>query len=87
MHCVSCTGQSPGHALYPITALISHSCVCNSKTLLLTDYTNECRATLFIPKGEEITKQYTSPLEVTNIRYVRALDSHLIAEMDSSSTI
>ena len=60
--------QTPGHALYPVTALLSHGCISNSKTVLQSDYTNECRATVNILEGEEITKQYTSPLETTNIR-------------------
>ena len=64
----------PGHALYPLTALLSHACIANSKTVLSSDYSNECRATVFIKKGEEITKQYCSPLETTNQR--RAKLSH-----------
>lgn len=60
--------QYPGHALYPVTALISHGCISNSKTIILPDYTNECRATMFICQGDEITKQYVSSLETTNMR-------------------
>ena len=58
----------PGHALYPVTAILSHSCIANTKTVLKTDFTNECIATVFIPKGEEITKSYVSPLETTSMR-------------------
>lgn len=57
-----------GHGLYGLTALLSHSCISNSKTILRADYANECRATIVIPKGEEITKQYVSPLETTSMR-------------------
>ncbi len=63
----------PGHALYPVTALISHSCICNSKTIVRPDYSVECRATAFIPKGDEISKQYVSPLETTNMRFINCL--------------
>lgn len=59
----------PGHALYPMTALISHSCIANSRTIVRSDYSAECRASAFIQKGDEITKQYVSPLETTNLRY------------------
>ncbi|XP_059094035.1 uncharacterized protein LOC131889058 isoform X1 [Tigriopus californicus] len=64
----SSANQNPGHALYPVTALISHGCISNSKTIILPDYTNECRATTFIYQGDEITKQYVSSLETTNMR-------------------
>ena len=69
----------PGHALYPMTALLSHSCVSNSKTIVRPDYSCEVRATAFIPKGEEITKQYVNPLEPTNLRYFYMLQIYYIA--------
>eukprot|EP00096_Caligus_rogercresseyi_P012657 TRINITY_DN5373_c0_g1_i1.p1 TRINITY_DN5373_c0_g1~~TRINITY_DN5373_c0_g1_i1.p1 ORF type:complete len:578 (-),score=111.95 TRINITY_DN5373_c0_g1_i1:77-1810(-) len=61
----------PGHALYPLTSLLSHSCSSNSKTILKVDYSTECRAVVRIPAGQEITKQYVSPLETTNQRRSR----------------
>ena len=61
-------GGAGGHALYPVTALMSHSCVANSKTVLQPDFTCECWATVAIPKGDEITKQYVNPMETTNQR-------------------
>ncbi len=48
----------PGHALYALTALLSHSCIANSKTVLSPGYGNECIATVAIKRGEEITKAY-----------------------------
>lgn len=57
-----------GHALYPMTALMSHSCVANTKTVLQPDFTCETWTTLPIPKGEEITKQYINPMETTAMR-------------------
>lgn len=57
-----------GHGLYALTSLLSHSCISNSKTVLKPDYSAECKATVFIPQGEEITKQYVSPLETTQMR-------------------
>ena len=62
------SGTASGHGLYPLTSLLSHSCISNSKTVLKADYSVECKATVFIAKGEEITKQYVSPLEPTQIR-------------------
>ncbi len=59
---------SSGHGLYGLTALLSHSCISNTKTQLKSDCSNECRATVMIPAGEEITKQYVSPLETTRMR-------------------
>ena len=49
-----------GHALYALTSLMSHSCISNSKTIIKSDYSCECRATTLIPAGEEITKQVSS---------------------------
>ena len=46
-----------GHALYAMTSLMSHNCISNSKTVIRSDYSCECRATTFIPAGEEVTKQ------------------------------
>ncbi len=46
-----------GHALFAMTSLMSHNCISNSKTIIKSDYSGECRATSFIPAGEEITKQ------------------------------
>ncbi|XP_040574757.1 SET domain-containing protein SmydA-8 [Lepeophtheirus salmonis] len=63
--------QYPGHALYPLTSLLSHSCISNSKTILKVDYSVECRAVVYISAGTEITKQYVSPLETTNRRRSR----------------
>ena len=60
--------MSLGHGLYAMTALMSHSCIANSKTVLHSDYTCECFATTAIQKGEEITKQYVTPLETTTMR-------------------
>ena len=57
-----------GHGLYPLTSLLSHSCISNSKTVLKSDYSLDCKATSFIRAGEEITKQYVSPLEPTQMR-------------------
>jgi len=57
-----------GHGLYPLTSLLSHSCISNSKTVLKSDYSLDCKTTSFIRAGEEITKQYTSPLEPTQMR-------------------
>jgi len=62
------SGTATGHGLYPLTSLLSHSCISNSKTVLKSDYSVECKATVFIAQGEEITKQYVSPLEPTQIR-------------------
>ena len=59
---------SSGHGLYPLTSLLSHSCISNCKTVLKSDYSIECKATVFIAEGEEITKQYVSPLETTQLR-------------------
>ena len=70
----------PGHALYPMTALLSHSCIANSKTIVRENYACEVRATAFIPKGEEITKQYVNPLEPTNLRYFRLFVTHNTAK-------
>lgn len=60
--------SNKGHGLYALTSLLSHSCVSNSKSVLKSDYSTECKATVFIPKGEEVTKQYVSPLETTPMR-------------------
>ena len=57
-----------GHALYGVTALLSHSCIANSKTMIEGDYTCAVRATTAIKCGDEITKQYVSPLETTSMR-------------------
>ena len=61
-------GTVNGHGLYPLTSLLSHSCISNSKTVLKSDYSIECKATVFIAEGEEVTKQYVSPLETTQLR-------------------
>ena len=52
-----------------MTALLSNACLCNTKTLVRPDFVVEVRATLFIPKGEEVTKQYAGSLQTTNNRY------------------
>lgn len=57
-----------GHGLYPLTSLLSHGCISNSKTVLKSDYSLECKATTFIAQGEEVTKNYVSPLETTQMR-------------------
>jgi len=52
-----------------VTALLSHSCLANTKTLLEPGGRRcEIRATRDIAAGEEVTKQYVSPLETTNMR-------------------
>ena len=51
-----------------MTALLSHACISNSKTIIDSDYSCEVRATTSISAGEEITKQYVSPLETTALR-------------------
>ena len=47
-----------------MTSLMSHNCISNSKTIIKSDYSGECRATSFIPAGEEITKQVQQKLEL-----------------------
>ena len=42
-----------GHGLYPLTSLLSHSCISNSKTVLKSDYSLDCKTTSFIRAGED----------------------------------
>ncbi len=65
------TGVVTGHGLYGLTALLSHSCLSNSKTVLKSDYSLDCKSTRFIGEGEEITKQYVSPLETREMRRLK----------------
>ena len=51
-----------------MTALLSHSCIANTKTIIDSGYSCEVRATTAIAAGEEITKQYVNPLETTALR-------------------
>ncbi|XP_040579878.1 SET domain-containing protein SmydA-8 isoform X2 [Lepeophtheirus salmonis] len=55
--------------LYPLTALMSHSCISNTKYIIRKkDYVAECRATVRILPGEELTDHYISPLLGTESR-------------------
>jgi len=63
-----------GHGLYPSTAILSHNCTANTKTIMNEDRTCDCRAVMPIPKGSEITKNYVNSMETTQIRQKRLLD-------------
>eukprot|EP00096_Caligus_rogercresseyi_P012954 TRINITY_DN5617_c0_g1_i1.p1 TRINITY_DN5617_c0_g1~~TRINITY_DN5617_c0_g1_i1.p1 ORF type:complete len:550 (+),score=73.83 TRINITY_DN5617_c0_g1_i1:42-1652(+) len=61
--------SSSGRGLYPLSAIMSHSCVSNTKYIIRKrDHVVECRATVRIYPGEELTDHYVSPLQGTAVR-------------------
>lgn len=63
-------GQTQLCLLYPQMAILSHSCICNARCVKKLSTLNhiEIYAQHHIPKGEEITIQYTSLMNSTRSR-------------------
>lgn len=57
-----------GIGLYPIYAMMNHSCLSNTKNFKLADHWIEVRAQVDIKAGEEITNQYVKPDTPTFLR-------------------
>jgi len=57
-----------GHGVYPMTSIMSHSCLANTKTIMNEDGSVDVRAVLEIKRGQEISKSYVSSLETTQLR-------------------
>ncbi|XP_012268035.2 SET domain-containing protein SmydA-8 isoform X2 [Athalia rosae] len=56
-------------ALYPITAMLNHSCVSNtSHSISLEDYSVRVRTTTDVPRGAELYGSYTHSLQPTILR-------------------
>jgi len=54
-------GAYRGRGVYPLTSLMNHSCITNTRNLIFGD-TLEVRATVAIPAGATLTTHYVSPL-------------------------
>jgi len=57
-----------GHGVYPMTAIMSHNCMANTKSIMNEDGSVDVRSVLEIKKGQEITKNYVNSLETTQMR-------------------
>jgi len=57
-----------GHGVYMTTAIMSHSCIANTKTIWNEDETVDVRAVLPIKRGFEITKNYVNSFLTTQKR-------------------
>ena len=62
-----------GHGVYLKTAIMSHSCISNTKTIMNEDQTVDVRAVMAIKAGTEITKSYVSSMETTQMRQEKLL--------------
>ena len=58
-------GYGRVRALYPLYAMTNHSCVCNIKTKINPDHSQEMVAQVLIRAGEEVTNQYLKVLQPT----------------------
>ena len=67
-------GGGRGRGVFPLTAVMSHSCVANARYTMFADHRAECRATVAIAGGEEITDYYVSPLHGTRYRRTHLRD-------------
>jgi len=65
--------QAQGHGVFPKTSIMSHNCVCNSKTIMNEDQSVDVRAVMPIKRGSEVTKSYVSSFMTTQMRQERLL--------------
>jgi len=65
---VSSSPGGRGRGVYPLTSLMSHSCISNARYIIHDDFHVEVRATVAIRAGEEITDHYVTPLNGTVYR-------------------
>ena len=63
-----------GHGLYPLTSLLSHSCISNSSTVLKSDYSLDCKTTSFIRAGEDEIISYDNVLPFSGTHLDVSLD-------------
>ncbi|XP_059093239.1 SET domain-containing protein SmydA-8-like isoform X3 [Tigriopus californicus] len=68
------SGVGGGRGVFPLTALMSHCCISNTRYTMYDDYHTECRANVTIEVGEEITDFYVSPLHGTQYRRTHLRD-------------
>jgi len=57
-----------GRGVFPLLAMLNHNCASNARYISLADGWMECRATVDISAGEEITDHYVSPADDTQTR-------------------
>jgi len=60
--------QAKGHGVFPKTSIMSHNCVCNTKTVMNEDQSVDVRAVMAIKRGCEITKSYVNSFLTTQMR-------------------
>jgi len=63
-----------GHGVFMKTSIMSHNCVCNTKTIMNDDQTVDVRAVMTIKRGMEITKSYTNSFLTTQMRQERLFE-------------
>lgn len=68
------SGVGGGRGVFPLTALMSHCCISNTRYTMYDDYHTECRANVAIELGDEITDFYVSPLHGTQYRRTHLRD-------------
>jgi hypothetical protein len=56
-----------GQAVFPTFSFVSHSCVSNSNHVVFPNRHLALQAKVFIPKGDELTISYISPIQVSDL--------------------
>jgi hypothetical protein len=69
-HEISCQSGTDIKGVFPLVSLLNHRCIINTRYIMIKQkpFKNTCRATVIIPKGQEIFTSYLWPHQTTRVR-------------------